>query len=62
MLFCRYRLDQVIINGRIKDALTELTQTHPHIKAVIMGTRHSDPFSGESHNNESSVWKFDINI
>lgn len=41
----RYRLDVVVVDGRIKDALTKLKQTHPGISAVLMGTRRSDPNS-----------------
>ncbi len=41
-----YRLDSMVINARIKDALAELKSTHPGIKAVLMGTRRTDPHSG----------------
>ena len=34
-------------NGRIKDSLFELQKGHPSIKAVIMGTRKTDPYSSE---------------
>ncbi|XP_071955026.1 FAD synthase-like isoform X2 [Antedon mediterranea] len=43
--FSRYNLKPVIIHGRIKDGLKEMQISHPHVKAVIMGTRRSDPFS-----------------
>lgn len=54
----RYKLEQVTINGRIKDAMVEFKQTHPHIKAVIMGTRRSDPYSSKSLSNVimSTLW------
>jgi len=41
----RYGLDLFVIDGRIKDALAQLKQTHPTISAVLMGTRRSDPNS-----------------
>jgi hypothetical protein len=31
----------------IKDSLFELQKGHPSIKAVIMGTRKTDPYSSE---------------
>ena len=43
-----YRLDPIVINGRIKEAMTELKATHPEIKATIMGTRRTDPHSSKS--------------
>jgi FAD synthetase len=39
----RYHLDLVIIDGRIREALGQLKQSHPNIAAVFMGTRRSDP-------------------
>ncbi len=46
--FCfSYRLDQIVINGRIKDSMNSLKTTHPQIKAVIMGTRRTDPYSSK---------------
>lgn len=41
----RYHLDLLVIDGRIKAALTTLKQTHPAISVVLMGTRRSDPHS-----------------
>ncbi|PIK43299.1 putative FAD synthase [Apostichopus japonicus] len=41
----RYNLEQVTVKGRIKEGLLELKKTHPKIKAVLMGTRKSDPYS-----------------
>jgi hypothetical protein len=36
-------------NGRIKDSLFELQKGHPSIKAVIMGTRKTDPYSSSNN-------------
>ncbi|KAF2367260.1 Phosphoadenosine phosphosulfate reductase [Trinorchestia longiramus] len=41
----RYNLDCIILDGPMKDALHELLSRRPGIKAVIMGTRDSDPYS-----------------
>lgn len=41
----RYSLDMLNISGRIRDSLKELQTQHPNIKAVIMGTRKTDPYS-----------------
>lgn len=41
----RYNLEQLTVKGRIKEGLHELKKTHPQIKAVLMGTRKSDPYS-----------------
>ena len=40
-----YQLNLININGRIKDALAELKQTHSCLSAVLMGTRRTDPHS-----------------
>jgi len=40
-----YRLNLISVTGRIKDALNDLRSTHPLLKAVLMGTRRSDPHS-----------------
>ena len=43
----RYSLDPVQISGLgIKDALCQLKHSHPHFKAIMMGTRRTDPYSG----------------
>jgi hypothetical protein len=34
-------------NGRIKDSLGDLQAQHPEIKAVVMGTRETDPYSSK---------------
>ena len=44
---CSYNLEMLSFNGRIKDNLFELQKGHPNIKAVIMGTRKTDPYSSE---------------
>ncbi|XP_051901841.1 FAD synthase isoform X2 [Pristis pectinata] len=41
----RYNLQLYTVCGNIKEALTDLKARHPHIKAVLMGTRHTDPYS-----------------
>lgn len=41
----RYNLEMIAITGRIKDALCELKSKDPAIKAVVMGTRRTDPSS-----------------
>ncbi|XP_064383362.1 FAD synthase-like isoform X2 [Halichondria panicea] len=41
----RYGLDVIRIKGSIRDALSELKSSHPHLKAVCMGTRSTDPHS-----------------
>ncbi|XP_041367426.1 FAD synthase-like [Gigantopelta aegis] len=41
----RYNLEMLHFNGRIRNCLGELQQQHPVIKAVVMGTRQTDPFS-----------------
>ncbi|KAL4224834.1 FAD1 flavin adenine dinucleotide synthetase [Mactra antiquata] len=41
----RYKLEMLQFNGRIKDCLTDLQTQHPEIKAVVMGTRMTDPYS-----------------
>lgn len=42
-----YRLEPIVINSRIKDALAQLKTTRPEIKAVLMGTRRTDPHSSQ---------------
>ncbi|XP_067878854.1 FAD synthase [Heterodontus francisci] len=41
----RYHLQIYTVCGNIKEALTDLKTQHPHIKAVLMGTRRTDPYS-----------------
>ncbi|XP_059816357.1 FAD synthase-like, partial [Hypanus sabinus] len=41
----RYNLQLYTVCGNIKEALTDLKVRHPHIKAVLMGTRRDDPYS-----------------
>lgn len=40
-----YKVSLLRISGKIKDALFELQTRMPHIKAVLMGTRSTDPYS-----------------
>ncbi|PVD33276.1 hypothetical protein C0Q70_04529 [Pomacea canaliculata] len=46
----RYNLELIRYEGRIKENLASLAKGHPNIKAVLMGTRKTDPYS--------VVWKF----
>nr|CAD7441833.1 unnamed protein product [Timema bartmani] len=41
----RYELNLVTIPGPIKGALQKLLREKPHLKAVLMGTRRTDPYS-----------------
>ncbi|XP_033645729.1 FAD synthase-like [Asterias rubens] len=41
----RYNLKLLRVTGRIKSALGVLQEQHPEIKAVLMGTRMSDPYT-----------------
>ncbi|KAK3103212.1 hypothetical protein FSP39_017457 [Pinctada imbricata] len=40
----RYKLEMLHFDGRIKECMHELEIKHPNIKAVIMGSRHTDPY------------------
>lgn len=42
----RYNLELIHFDGKIKDMLHQLEINHPEIKAVLMGTRHTDPYAG----------------
>ena len=41
----RYGLELIQVSGSIQDALSQLKSSHPQLKAVCMGTRHTDPHS-----------------
>uniref|UniRef100_UPI00398F39E2 FAD synthase n=1 Tax=Pristiophorus japonicus TaxID=55135 RepID=UPI00398F39E2 len=41
----QYHLQIYTVCGNIKEALTDLKRQHPDIKAVLMGTRRTDPYS-----------------
>lgn len=41
----RYKVEFTVIPGPIKQALALLLQCKPHVKAALMGTRRSDPYS-----------------
>eukprot|EP01135_Chromosphaera_perkinsii_P003275 Nk52_evm50s239 gene=Nk52_evmTU50s239 len=43
----RYNLDMVHIHGTVHDGLITLKKEHPEIKAVSVGTRHTDPFCAD---------------
>ena len=45
VLYCRYDLDLISVEGSIRQALSEVQERHTELKAVLMGTRHSDPYS-----------------
>ena len=38
-----YSLDLITIEGSMKEALEEMLQKRPNIKATLMGTRKGDP-------------------
>ena len=42
-----YRLSMIKFSGKIKAGLFELEKVAPNIKAVLMGTRLTDPYSSE---------------
>lgn len=41
----RYKVEFTVIPGPIKQALAVLLQCKPHLRAALMGTRRSDPYS-----------------
>lgn len=41
----RYDLDLFSVEGSIRQALNEVQERKPELKAVLMGTRRSDPYS-----------------
>nr|KAG5699436.1 hypothetical protein BaRGS_016282 [Batillaria attramentaria] len=43
--YTRYNLELIRYEGRIKENLAALKQGHPGVKAVLMGTRKTDPYS-----------------
>ena len=44
---CRYGLELIHLSGSIRHALSDLKTSRPQLKAVCMGTRHTDPYSGD---------------
>jgi hypothetical protein len=48
-------LDLVELSGRIKNSLGKLKDDRPQIKAMFMGTRNTDPYSGQE------IFSFNIN-
>jgi hypothetical protein len=45
IIHCRYGLELIQVSGSIQQALSQLKSSHPQLKAVCMGTRHTDPYS-----------------
>lgn len=41
----RYDLELFSVEGSIRQALNEVRERRPDLKAVLMGTRRSDPYS-----------------
>uniref|UniRef100_A0A672JA52 FAD synthase n=1 Tax=Salarias fasciatus TaxID=181472 RepID=A0A672JA52_SALFA len=41
----RYDLELISVEGSIRQALSEVQERRPELKAVLMGTRRSDPYS-----------------
>ncbi|XP_037532864.1 FAD synthase [Nematolebias whitei] len=41
----KYNLELIYVEGSIRQALNELQEKRPGLKAVLMGTRRSDPYS-----------------
>ncbi|CAN9513599.1 unnamed protein product [Ophioblennius macclurei] len=41
----RYDLELISVEGNIRQALSEVQERRPELKAVLMGTRKSDPYS-----------------
>ncbi|XP_072536552.1 FAD synthase isoform X2 [Salminus brasiliensis] len=41
----RYDLDLVSVEGNIRQALSEVQERRPELRAVLMGTRRTDPYS-----------------
>lgn len=44
-VFCRYDLDLFAVEGSIRQALIEVQEKRPELRAVLMGTRRTDPYS-----------------
>lgn len=40
----KYQIKMEIIRGTVRTALFEICQRYPHLKAVVMGCRHTDPY------------------
>ncbi|XP_053536297.1 FAD synthase isoform X2 [Ictalurus punctatus] len=41
----RYELDLIAVEGNIRQALNEVQEKRPELRAVLMGTRRTDPYS-----------------
>ena len=44
-VLCRYDLDLFSVEGSIRQALSEVQERRAELKAVLMGTRRTDPYS-----------------
>ena len=44
-MFPRYDLELFSVEGSIRHALSQVQERRPALKAVLMGTRRSDPYS-----------------
>ena len=45
--FIRFDLELIDIQKPMREALEHLKSTHPEIKAIVMGTRSTDPHGGK---------------
>lgn len=51
----QYHIQLETIRGTVKLALFDICQRYPHLKAVVMGCRHTDPYC-------SNLNEFQVNI
>lgn len=66
----QYQIKMEIIRGTVKSALFEICQRYPHLKAVVMGCRHTDPYCSNLNEFQvkidttykSYVYKFSLNM
>jgi len=64
-VYFRYNLQLKIIPGPIKRAVGVVLAERPELKAVLMGTRRTDPYSEalnsfQVHTLVCSLWKFKL--
>ena len=52
----RYNLELIRYEGRIKENLAALKEGYPNVKAVLMGTRKTDPHSGQCIKVSRTPW------
>lgn len=43
----QYKVNVQTIRGTVKASLFEICQKYPHLKAVVMGCRRTDPYCGD---------------